>query len=66
MPMIQVQLLEGRSSAQKQSLLEELTAATVRCLAVDPERVQVQIYEFPEGTWARGGVPLLVATKGDE
>jgi 4-oxalocrotonate tautomerase len=65
-PMIQVQLLEGRSHEQKQSLLEELTAATVRCLAVDADRVQVQISEFPEGAWSRGGVPLRATTEGDQ
>jgi 4-oxalocrotonate tautomerase len=65
-PMIQVQLLEGRSPEQKQTLLEELTAATVRCLSVDADRVQVQISEFREGNWSRGGVPLRAAVKGEE
>ncbi|WNV77889.1 tautomerase family protein [Geodermatophilus sp. DSM 44513] len=64
--MIQVQLLEGRSPEEKQSLLEELTAATVRCLSVDADRVQVQISEYPEGTWSRGGVPLRVGAEGQE
>jgi 4-oxalocrotonate tautomerase len=63
-PNVHVQLLEGRSPAQKRALVEEVTAALVRCLAVDPERVQVLISEFPEGSWARGGVPLRVDTGG--
>jgi 4-oxalocrotonate tautomerase len=57
-PIIHVQLLEGRSPEQKQSLLAELTAVTQRCLGVDADRIQVQISEFAEGTWSRGGIPL--------
>jgi 4-oxalocrotonate tautomerase len=63
-PNVQVQLLEGRSRAQKEELVQELTAAVVRCLAVDPDRVQVLISEFAEGHWARGGIPLRVGTGG--
>lgn len=41
----------------------ELTETMRRCLDVDPERVQVQISEFEEGTWARGGVVLSSSSK---
>lgn len=66
MPIIQVQLLEGRSPEEKKALLEELTATLVRCLGVDADRVQVQISEFPEGTWSRGGVPLRPAARENQ
>lgn len=58
MPNVHVQLLEGRSAAQKQALVDELTAAVVKTLGVGADRVQVLISEFPEGSWARGGVTL--------
>jgi 4-oxalocrotonate tautomerase len=58
-PTIHVQLLKGRSEPQLQALHRELTATVVRCLDVDPNRVSVQISEFPEGSWSRGGVPLV-------
>lgn len=63
MPIVHVQLLEGRSVEQKARLMAELTETMERCLGVDPDRVHVQISEFPEGAWARGGVPLSPASK---
>jgi len=38
----------------------------VRTLAVDADRVQVLISEFPEGNWARGGVSLRPGAGGTE
>lgn len=63
MPIVHVQILKGRSADQKARLMVELTETMRRCLDVDPERVQVQITEFAEGTWARGGVPLSAPSK---
>jgi 4-oxalocrotonate tautomerase len=57
-PIVHVQLLEGRSSEQKIRLMAELTQTMERCLGVDPDRVQVQVSEFAEGSWSRGGLPL--------
>lgn len=63
MPIVHVQILQGRSAEQKTRLMVELTETMRRCLDVDPERVQVQISEFEEGTWARGGVVLSSSSK---
>ncbi len=61
MPIVHVQLLEGRSPEQKLRLMAELTETLERCLGVDPERVHVQVSEFAEGTWSRGGTPIRSA-----
>lgn len=64
MPIIHVQLLEGRSDEQKACLLSALTKATQQCLGVEAARIQVQISELVVGNWSKGGV-VLPAQKVD-
>ncbi len=58
MPILHLQLLEGRSVEQKTALLEDLTTVVERHLGVDPDRIHVLITEISQGHWARAGVPL--------
>jgi 4-oxalocrotonate tautomerase len=58
MPIVQVQMLRGRSAAQKRRLIAELTRVTAEVAEVSPERVNVVILEVEAESWGRGGEPL--------
>ena len=56
MPMIRVEMQEGRSLEQKRALVKALTEATVATLGRVPDAVSVVIYDVPKTHWARAGV----------
>jgi 4-oxalocrotonate tautomerase len=58
MPIVEVQLLAGRSAAQKAALAREVTSAVGQVLGCEPDRVQVLIHEVTEGQWYRAGSPI--------
>lgn len=55
MPIIRIEMLEGRSPERKQALIQKVTAAVVESLEVKPEQVRVLLYELPPEHWAVGG-----------
>lgn len=55
MPIVRVELLEGRPAAVKAALIERLTAVVVETLAVAPEQVRVLLYELPAEHWGIAG-----------
>ncbi len=55
MPIIQVNLIAGRSDEQKARLIAELTDGAVRALDAPRESVRVLIYELPGAHWGVGG-----------
>mgnify|MGYP003623575328 CR=1 FL=1 len=54
--LLQLQMFEGRSLAQKRALVKELTDDVVRHFKVDPDRVQIIISEMNRINNASGGV----------
>lgn len=56
MPIIQVQILEGRTDKQVKELISDLTASTVKCLGVKPEQVRVVVNVVPKKFWGVGGI----------
>lgn len=56
MPIIQVQVLEGRSNEKIKELIAGITEATVRTLGVTPEQVRVIVQPVPHKFWAVGGI----------
>ncbi len=56
MPIVTVELMEGRSLDQKRALALHLTDAVVNSLAVARETVQVHIAEMSRDNVAIGGV----------
>lgn len=70
MPIVQVQMLRGRSADQKRRLIFELTRVMEDVVGADPERVNVVIVELDAESWGRGGVPLagepIVAKTGGD
>lgn len=57
MPIIQVQVIKGRSDEQLSNLMESLTNAAAESLDVKKEKVRVLIQEVPNKHWGVGGKP---------
>lgn len=56
MPIIQVQILEGRTDEQIKELITGITQSAVNSLDVNPEQVRVIIQPIPKKYWAVGGI----------
>lgn len=56
MPIIQVNLLEGRTVAQKRAMIAAVTDAVVDSLGVKRETVRIMINEMQAEHFALGGV----------
>ncbi|MFY0676038.1 MAG: 2-hydroxymuconate tautomerase [Neptuniibacter sp.] len=55
MPVLQANIIEGRSDEMKERLIEELTEACVRALDAPRETVRVIINEMPKQNYGIGG-----------
>ncbi len=55
MPILNVQMVAGRSQEKKQELVAVLTQETARILEVEPDWVTVVINEYTRDNWASGG-----------
>jgi 4-oxalocrotonate tautomerase len=56
MPIIRVEMWEGRSLEQKQRLVRELTDVLTRIVDCDPATVRVLIDDYSRENWAVGGI----------
>jgi 4-oxalocrotonate tautomerase len=64
MPLIQVTMVEGRTTEQKHALIRNLRASMSETLGVPLERIRVAIYEISADEWGIGGEPFSVARPG--
>jgi 4-oxalocrotonate tautomerase len=55
MPTYNIQMMEGRTLAQKKKLVEEITRVTVEVLGSQPESVDIIITDVKRENWATGG-----------
>jgi 4-oxalocrotonate tautomerase len=55
MPTYHVEMMEGRTLAQKKKLVEEITRVTVEVLGSPPESVDIIITDVKRENWATGG-----------
>ncbi|WP_028471153.1 2-hydroxymuconate tautomerase [Neptunomonas japonica] len=55
MPIVQVNMLEGRTDDQKEALIAEITEAMVRSISAPRESVRVMINEMPKQHFGIGG-----------
>ena len=60
MPVIQIHLMEGRTSDQKQALMREVTRAAAESLGVPSQTVRILLQELQSGHFAVGGEPKFV------
>ncbi len=55
MPVMQIYLIEGRTQAQKEAFITEVTDAAVNALGVDRGSVRVMFLDVPRTDYAIGG-----------
>jgi len=55
MPIIQIQVIKGRSNELIKSLILDITEVTVKNLSVKPEQVRVLVTEVADTHWGAGG-----------
>lgn len=56
MPVVTVQLWEGRTLEQKRALVRAITDAMVEHAGATPDGLHVIIQEIPRENWGRAGV----------
>ncbi|MBI4216839.1 MAG: tautomerase family protein [Chloroflexi bacterium] len=56
MPVIRVEMLAGRTKAQKAELARVITEAVASIANARPQDTTVVFVEFPRENWATGGV----------
>ena len=55
MPIVHIEMLQGRAPEVKNELIARVTDAVVTTLGVDLEQVRVLLYELPPEHWAVSG-----------
>ena len=55
MPVIRVEMFEGRNAEQKRALVKELTETFVRTAGGTPESVQIVLTDVAKDDWAVAG-----------
>ncbi|MGH3436176.1 MAG: tautomerase family protein [Sciscionella sp.] len=65
MPLVRIDIMEGRSPEQIRELHERVAALVAEVLDSPIERVRTYITQFPPQAWGIGGVPADVARAGD-
>ncbi len=65
MPLVRIDLMEGRDPQLIRELHERVAALVAEVLDTPVERVRTYITQFPPQAWGIGGVPADVA-RGDE
>jgi 4-oxalocrotonate tautomerase len=58
MPIIRVEMLDGRSEEMKLSFIQDVTVAVSHSLKVNKEEVTVIIENIKRENWTKGGVHL--------
>jgi 4-oxalocrotonate tautomerase len=56
MPLVHIELLEGRSEEKKQAMIRRITEAMAESLEIEPEEVDIIVREVRRKDWATGGV----------
>jgi len=54
-PIVKIEMLEGRTKQQKAELVQAVTQALVQIAKTKPESVTVVFSEYPKENWAQGG-----------
>lgn len=56
MPTYHVEMMEGRTTEQKQKLVAAITQVSVEILGGEPDSVDIIITDIQRGNWATGGM----------
>lgn len=58
MPIVQISMIEGRTSEKKEELIRKVTDAIVEVLKIPKDRVRIILNEVPKENLGYGGIPL--------
>ena len=58
MPIVQIDLLPGRTPEKKEELIRKVTDAITQTLQIPDERVHIILHETPKENIGQGGIPL--------
>ncbi|HZD22638.1 MAG TPA: tautomerase family protein [Acidimicrobiia bacterium] len=58
MPLIRVDLMEGRDPLSVETLMSSITEAVQTALGVPQDKIHVIVDEIASGRWAIGGIPV--------
>lgn len=56
MPIVQIQMFEGRTAEQKRNLVKKVTEAISETIGTPPEAVHIVLTDMSRGEYAEGGV----------
>ncbi|MEC2075675.1 tautomerase family protein [Metabacillus fastidiosus] len=56
MPLVRIELFEGRTDSEKEEMIREVTTAMAASLKIDKDDVDIIIQEIKKKDWATGGV----------
>lgn len=59
MPIVQIEILEGRTIEQKRLLAEKVTQAIVGSIGAPAENVSIIIRDLPKENYAKAGILAL-------
>ncbi len=57
MPMVRIEMWEGRSDAVKEELIKKVSEVVAETVGAPIEHVQVVIFDVPKKHWGIGGMP---------
>ena len=55
MPIVQIELMEGRTTEQKRTLVEKVTQAIVESVGAPAENVMIIIRDMPKENFSKAG-----------
>ncbi|TBL79375.1 4-oxalocrotonate tautomerase [Paenibacillus thalictri] len=58
MPIVNIQILEGRPASKVKALISRVTDTVAEELEVPKERIRVLVTEVPKTHWGIAGVPV--------
>jgi 4-oxalocrotonate tautomerase len=56
MPVVIIEMWEGRTASQKSRLIKAITKAMVEHVEANAETLHVIIHDIPKDSWGRGGI----------
>lgn len=56
MPVVTIEMWEGRSVEQKRELVRAMTKAMVDIAGVNPKNLHIIIHDVPKTNWGRNGI----------
>jgi len=59
MPIIRIEMFEGRNSEDKRRIIKEVTEGFCRATGANPEAVHVVLQDISQEDWGRGGISFV-------